>query len=227
MKRASKPRAKAAPTRARAGKLHCYEYPRPAVTVDLAVLARFGTELRVLMVRRRNEPYAGCWALPGGFLEIDEPIETAARRELCEETGFDWTGPVQPIGVFGDPGRDPRGRTISLAYAAVVRDPPAAVAGGDDAAEAAWRDPNDHSSLAFDHASILAAALDWLRGGVAEGSLALALLPAEFTLADVRALLEALGKAPLSAIAWLARMLRAGQITAVEPRAQRFRSVAG
>jgi 8-oxo-dGTP diphosphatase len=197
------------------------------VTVDLAVVARFGTDLRVLMVRRRNEPFAGCWALPGGFLEIDEPIEAAARRELREETGFDLTGPVQAIGVFGDPGRDPRGRTISLAHAAVVRDASAPIAGGDDAEEAAWRDPGDHSNLAFDHALILKAALGWLRRGVEDGSLALDLLPAEFTVASLRALLAALGITHCSPPAWLARMLKGGFIAPVEPGAGRFRLICG
>src|SRR5260370_25359895 len=103
---------------------YCYDYPRPAVTVDLAAFALFRTDLRVLMIRRKKEPFAGRWALPGGFLEIDEPIEAAARRELREETGLDVTGPGAMIGVFVDPGRDPRGRTIRLAHAAAVRNRP-------------------------------------------------------------------------------------------------------
>src|SRR5262245_31520994 len=104
-------------------KPYCYAYPRPAVTVDLVAFALFGTDLRVLLIRRAKEPFTGHWALPGGFIDIDEPIEAAARRELREETGLDVNGPIELIGVFGDPGRDPRGRTISLAHATVVRDP--------------------------------------------------------------------------------------------------------
>jgi 8-oxo-dGTP diphosphatase len=203
---------------------YCYDYPRPAVTVDLAAFALFGTDLRVLLIRRKKEPFAGRWALPGGFIEIDEPIEAAARRELREETGLDVTGPVAPIGVFGDPGRDPRGRTISLAHGAAVRDAPFDLAGGDDAAEAAWLDPGQCRGLAFDHDVILAAALDWLGRGVAEGSLALALLPEEFGDAEVQALHRALGKSPRSAVAWLARMVRAGRI--LPTGANRYRSVA-
>ncbi len=137
----------------------CYEYPRPAVTVDLALFARFGPDLRVLLVRRKQEPFAGQWAFPGGFLDIDEPIEAAARRELREETGLDLPGPVEPIGVFGAPGRDPRGRTISVVHAAALRRAPAGLAGGDDAAESAWRDPRSAGPLAFDHDEILDAAL--------------------------------------------------------------------
>src|SRR4051812_48945169 len=96
---------------------YCYDYPRPAVTVDLAAFALRDAGLRVLLVRRKHEPFAGRWAFPGGFLELDEPIEAAALRELREETGFEVPGPVELIGVFGAPGRDPRGRTISLAHA--------------------------------------------------------------------------------------------------------------
>jgi len=117
---------------------YTYKYPRPAATVDLAVFALTGEEIRVLMVRRKNEPFAGRWALPGGYVEIEEPFEAAARRELKEETGLEIEGPVEFFGVFGRPGRDPRGRTISIAHAAVVRPPLPRVRGSDDAAGARW-----------------------------------------------------------------------------------------
>jgi 8-oxo-dGTP diphosphatase len=193
-------------------KRFCYDYPRPAVTVDLAAFALLTGGLRVLLIRRRKPPFAGCWALPGGFLEVDEPIEAAARRELREETGLAVTGPGELIGVWGEPGRDPRGRTISLVHAAAMRGP-AAVAGADDAAEAAWLDPRGPCSLAFDHDAILASALQWLAGGVVEGRLGLALLPEVFGGADVRMLLRAVGAAKPSAAAWIQRLHRAGRIT--------------
>jgi len=140
----------------------CYEYPRPAVTVDLVAFAREGSTLRVLLVRRKAEPFAGRWALPGGFLNLDEPAEAGARRELREETGLEVDGPVEPIGFFDAPGRDPRGRTISLAFATVVPSPLPAVAGADDAERAEWREVEGLAGLAFDHDAILARAREWL-----------------------------------------------------------------
>jgi 8-oxo-dGTP diphosphatase len=193
-------------------KRFCYEYPRPAVTVDLAAFALIEGALRVLLVRRKNPPFAGHWALPGGFLEIEEPIEAAARRELREETGLAVTGPVELIGVFGDPCRDPRGRTISLVHAAAVRDVSLEVAGADDAAEAAWCAVREARHLAFDHDNILATALAWLRRGVVEGRLGLALLPAAFTTAQVQGMLEALDTPTTSPAAWIARLRRARRI---------------
>jgi 8-oxo-dGTP diphosphatase len=177
------------------------------------------------LIRRKNAPFAGCWAIPGGFLEIDEPIEAAARRELREETGVALTGHVEPIGVFGDPGRDPRGRTISVAHAATVRDAPTQVSGGDDAAEAAWCDPRSSLALAFDHDVILATALRWLKRGVARGPLGLALLPAKFGAAEVSALLQAVGIPGLSPFAWIARMLRRRLIMPVESGRDQFMAI--
>jgi 8-oxo-dGTP diphosphatase len=145
---------------------YCYDYPRPAVTVDLVALCRDGDRLKVLLIRRKHDPFAGRWALPGGFLDLDEPIEDAARRELKEETGLE-VGEVALLGVYGDPGRDPRGRTISLVYFAQVPDPPPSPTGGDDAAEAAWLDVSDPArtgGLAFDHDRILGDAIRQVGG---------------------------------------------------------------
>jgi 8-oxo-dGTP diphosphatase len=140
-----------------------YDHPRPAVTVDLVVLAASGDHPQVLLIRRKHEPFAGKWAIPGGFLEIDEPLEIGARRELREETGLEIPGPIEQIGVFASPGRDPRGRTISIAYAGIASPDREAVKGGDDADLAEWHDALHPPELAFDHAEILAAALDWQR----------------------------------------------------------------
>ena len=95
-------------------KTYTYNYPRPSVTVDLVLVSR-SLPARVLLIQRRDDPFAGDWALPGGFIEMHETLEESARRELLEETGLS-IGKLTPIGVYGDPGRDPRGRTISVAY---------------------------------------------------------------------------------------------------------------
>jgi 8-oxo-dGTP diphosphatase len=194
---------------------YCYDYPRPAVTVDLAIFALAGDELRVLLIRRKHDPYAGSWALPGGFLDIDEAIEDGARRELREETGFDATGPIAFLGAYGDPRRDPRGRTISLAHAAVLRGTPPAVKGGDDARDAAWRMARATGQLAFDHDLILTDALAWLASGVRTGTLGLDLLPEEFDEVEIKAMYRAIFGSPKGASHWLRRMEKVGR---VEPR---------
>src|SRR5262249_33743790 len=93
---------------------YTYEYPRPAVTVDIIVVTK-ERRPRVLLIRRAHEPFAGAWAIPGGFVDMEEGLETAARRELMEETGLN-VGDLEQLHTFGDPGRDPRGRVISVAY---------------------------------------------------------------------------------------------------------------
>ncbi|HEX8198957.1 MAG TPA: NUDIX domain-containing protein, partial [Isosphaeraceae bacterium] len=158
-------------------------------------------------------------------LDIDERIEDAARRELREETGLDLDGPIYAIGVFGEPGRDPRGRTISLAHATAVRWPPPRVVGGDDATEASWRPVEGLAELAFDHDAILADALSWLVIAVEVGPVGLDLLPPEFTDAEVKALHRALGLPEADAPAWRQRLLQEGQIHALGGRPRRFRAV--
>jgi 8-oxo-dGTP diphosphatase len=206
---------------------YCYNYPRPAVTVDLVVftLARGG--LRVLLIRRKHDPFAGRWAIPGGFLDMDEPVEDGARRELREETGLDLRGPIAPIGFFGDPQRDPRGRTISLAHAAVLRSPVPAIGGADDAEAAAWLDPHQVSPLAFDHDAMLARALDWLHLAVLEGRMGLQILPREFGDAELHGLFRALGQPKRTANAWRNRLLRTEEIAPVPHKEGRYRVRSG
>ncbi len=193
---------------------YCYDYPRPAVTVDLAVFALVGPELRVLMIRRQHDPFAGSWALPGGFLEIDEAIEAGALRELREETGLEASGPIDFLGAYGDPGRDPRGRTISLLHATVIRGTPPAVSGEDDAAEAGWLPARSLAPLAFDHDAMLHRALGWLESGTRSGPLGLAILPDEFAAGAVKDLFRSVFGTSKGASTWLRRCERAGRVVA-------------
>lgn len=140
---------------------YCYKYPRPMVTVDAVVFRRTKERLEVLMIERKNDPFAGCLALPGGFVEMDEDLLDAAKRELFEETRLKNVHLAQ-LCTFGTPGRDPRGRTISVVYAGVVKSSRTQVQGGDDAARAVWVSARRCGKLAFDHNDILRCALRWL-----------------------------------------------------------------
>lgn len=139
---------------------YTYEYPRPALTVDLVVVTR-GPKPRVLLIRRKNPPFAGCWAVPGGFVDMEETLESAARRELLEETGVRATKLIQ-LRAFDTIGRDPRERTISIAFLAQV---PAAkdAHAGDDAGDVGWFALDRPPPLAFDHRDILAFARKHLK----------------------------------------------------------------
>ncbi len=142
-------------------KPHCYEYPRPAVTVDVVIVTR-DRPRRVLLIRRKHEPFAGRWALPSGFVDMDEDLDAAARRELQEETGVRATR-LEQLYTFGAPDRDPRGRTISVAFLALVEAAKLAPKAADDAAEVGWHSLTRPPQLAFDHALILARARERLK----------------------------------------------------------------
>lgn len=144
-----------------------YDYPRPALTVDVAAFRGAPGERDVLLIRRGAPPYRGAWALPGGFVDENEPLEPAALRELAEETELVPAAPLRQVGAYGDPGRDPRGWTVSVLFAVVLGDEePGVVAGGDDAAEAAWHPVSALPSLAFDHALLVADAVNFTDGAL-------------------------------------------------------------
>jgi 8-oxo-dGTP diphosphatase len=130
-----------------------YSFPRPALTVDIVVFRLSGNDPEVLLIKRGNEPFKGRWALPGGFVDKDEPLEMAAARELEEETGLKDVLLTQ-MHAFGKPGRDPRGHTVSVAYVGYL--PSGALAkAGDDADETAWFKPDALPETAFDHREII------------------------------------------------------------------------
>lgn len=131
---------------------YTYNYPRPAVTADCVVITK-EAEPRVLLIERGSDPYKGCWAFPGGFLNMDETTEQCAVRELEEETGMK-IQELQQIGAYSKVDRDPRGRTITVAYLAII-DSACEVTGQDDAAKAQWFPIDALPKLAFDHDDIM------------------------------------------------------------------------
>jgi len=133
-----------------------YKYARPAVTVDMLVF-RFENPIQILLIKRKNEPFKNTWAFPGGFVDENEPLEKAAKRELSEETGLKNVD-LKQLKTFGDPGRDPRGHTVSIAFWGLLKENEMLKA-GDDASETAWFKINNLPSLAFDHQEMLEFAL--------------------------------------------------------------------
>lgn len=140
--------------------LYAYQYPRASVTADAVLFAEKEGQMYVLLIQRGNDPYKGYWAFPGGFLNMDETVAHCAERELEEETGIVLTG-MQLVGIYSDVERDPRGRVITAAYAAMTTMPEATAA--DDATAAKWWPLNALPKLAFDHDKILADAMQVLK----------------------------------------------------------------
>jgi 8-oxo-dGTP diphosphatase len=160
------------------------------VTVDVVIFTIRDGTLHVLLVRRAAPPFACCYAIPGGFVHEDESLDRAARRELAEETGVRDVY-LEQLYSFGDPGRDPRGRIVTIAYFALVAGD-RALRAGTDAAEARWFPITDLPILAFDHARILDYALERLRNKLEYTTVGFQLLPAKFTLAELQAVYEAI-----------------------------------
>lgn len=136
---------------------YCYPFPRPSVTADVACFAEEDGGTYLLLIQRNHDPYAGRWALPGGFVDENEALEAAARRELEEETKLT-VGEIEQFGAYGDPGRDPRGHTVTVAYIARLSGR-VEVTGSDDAASAEWFPIDELPSLAFDHDRVIADAI--------------------------------------------------------------------
>ncbi len=141
---------------------YVYDRPRPMVTVDAAVFAFFEGKARLLLIQRKHEPFRDHWALPGGFVEMDEDLPEAAARELAEETGLQGVR-LEQLHTFGRPGRDPRGRTITVVYFGSAGQDQQQVKAADDAAQVQWFDIDHLPRMAFDHDEIAQCAIGRLR----------------------------------------------------------------
>jgi len=169
-----------------------YRYPHPAVTTDVVVFTIREQRLHLLLIQRANPPYQGQWALPGGFLDIDEDINACASRELAEETGLTDLF-LEQLYTFGSPNRDPRERVISIAYYALVpNDRIAEPVASSDAAAVAWFPFDELPETAFDHAHIVAKAHERLVAKLDYSSIALQFMPEQFTLGELQAVYETL-----------------------------------
>lgn len=170
---------------------YSYTYPHPAVTTDVVVFTLRDRCLQLLLIRRATEPFQGYWALPGGFLEIDEDLKQCAARELEEETGVQGVY-LEQLYTFGRPGRDPRERVISVAYFALVPSERLALRAASDAADAAWFPFAGLPPLAFDHAEIIHMAHRRLIAKLDYSTIAFQFLPETFTLSELQETYETL-----------------------------------
>jgi 8-oxo-dGTP diphosphatase len=168
---------------------YTYNYPRPALTVDCVVFGLADTELKVLLIERSLPPFQGCWALPGGFVELAESLEAAALRELQEETGITQVF-LEQLYTFGAVDRDPRERVVSVVYYALVNLSEHRVQAASDARRAEWFAVANIPTLAFDHDQVLEVALARLKGKVRYEPIGFELLPQKFTLTQLQHLYE-------------------------------------
>jgi 8-oxo-dGTP diphosphatase len=170
---------------------HCYPYPHPAVTTDVVLFTIRNGALSVLLIQRANPPFDGMWALPGGFLEIDEDLAYCAQRELQEETGIQGVY-LEQLYTFGSPARDPRERVISVTYFALTRSDSLQPKASSDAREALWFPVSQLPELAFDHADIIGLARQRLVAKLSYSTIAFQLLPESFTLSQLQTVYEIL-----------------------------------
>ena len=186
---------------------YTYDYPRPAVTTDCVIFGYDGKELKVLLIERGIEPFKGCWAFPGGFLNMDEDALAGARRELKEETGLE-DAFIEQFHTFSEPGRDPRGRVITIAHYALVKIQE--VEGGDDAAQARWFPIGEVPPLAFDHDRILRMAMSRLKEKIHFEPVGFELLPDVFTMPQLQNLYEAILEVHFDWRNFASKMLKLG-----------------
>jgi len=175
---------------------HAYEFPRPALTVDCVVFGLDVDDLKVLLIQRKLAPHQHQWALPGGFVRVDETLDDAARRELAEESGITDVY-LEQLYTFGDLERDPRERVVTVAYYALAKLSDHRIQASTDAERVAWFALDDLPKLAFDHARIIEKAIERLRGKVRYAPIGFELLPPRFTLTQLQRLYEIVLMQPL------------------------------
>ena len=165
------------------------KYERPSVTVDVLMMSLRQRDLQILLIKRRSWPFEGMWAIPGGFVNIDESLEAAAKRELQEETGVQDVY-LEQLYTFGDPDRDPRTRVITVVYFALLDSERLQVEAASDASDVGWFSVYSLPPLAFDHEKIIQYALNRLRGKLDYTTIAFNLLPEQFTLRELQRVYE-------------------------------------
>ena len=194
-----------------------YKYEHMAVAMDCVIFTFEDKTLKVLLIKRGIEPYKDCWAFPGGFLRNTETAREGALRELQEETSLPLQiSEIEEVGVFSDPARDPRERTISIAWYALVR--PSDVVGGDDAALAQWIPVDELPQLAFDHKTIFDAAMERLRQDIHFKPVGFNLLDEEFTIPDLHRLYEAILGEKMDRSNFQRKVLASGILEKVAPK---------
>ncbi len=173
-----------------------YKYPHPAVTTDIVIFSVRDAELKLLLIKRGGTPYKGKWALPGGFVQMDEDLESGALRELEEETGLNDVY-LEQLYTFGKPDRDPRERVITVAYYALIRSDSVTLCADTDAEAVGWFGFDELPSLAFDHADIARLAHERLVAKLDYSTIAFQFMPESFTLSDLQAVYEIILRADI------------------------------
>lgn len=176
--------------------MYCYDYPHPAVTTDVVIFTLLDKQLQVLLIKRRNSPYQGTWALPGGFVEPEEDLEQGAWRELKEETGVSGVY-LEQLYTFGRPDRDPRERVITVAYYALIPSERLSLHAASDADAVAWFAMGELPTLAFDHGDIITMAHQRLVAKLDYSTIAFQFMPTTFTLSELQEVYETILRAGL------------------------------